>query len=348
MSDLYVDEYICCPVQSKLECVLDTEIQFTESNKRPGQKYKVVASNDLNQNAKLSDVFATQASEKVDGTCCYVGLREEKIELFARLDRKPHKKASKRFKSYTNQLLKCDDMEEKHSFAWKYPDDFKPVSEHWIPARNLRTDEYGIPCPDKNGHTPGWVPISVDPNQYCWHNATIDDVAQLALVLQPAKSNKSNLVITLCSLPKMLDYTYELIGTCINGNPYMLGSKKAPFHILIKHGSLPIHSLPPNLTVDSLKHWFDDKEITENKLEGLVWHCSNGNLFKLHRHHLGLPWPFGNDSMEPFLCKRSVKVSLETEKELIENSKFKTWLQFDGKQFKSLVDLAGVINYKLN
>lgn len=96
-----------------------------------------------------------------------------------------------------------------------------------------------------------------------------------------------------------------------------LGSKKQPVHCLVSHGSLLIKN-PPPVDFQQLQAWF--QESPEGRVEGIVWHCSDGTLVKValkicylasmkcflkafrapvrvclqvHRHHLGLRWPDG-------------------------------------------------------
>ncbi|XP_017374149.1 uncharacterized protein C12orf29 homolog isoform X3 [Cebus imitator] len=88
----------------------------------------------------------------------------------------------------------------------------------------------------------------------------------------------------------------------INGNPVPdenghipgLGSKKHPLHLLIPHGAFQIRNLP-SLKHNHLLSWFEGCK--EGKIEGIVWHCSDGCLIKVHRHHLGLCWPIPDTYM---------------------------------------------------
>ena len=56
-----------------------------------------------------------------------------------------------------------------------------------------------------------------------------------------------------------------------------LGSKTQPFHVLLKHGSIK-SDFPNDTEIDykSLQKWFENC-----KQEGIVWHCSNGKMFKV-------------------------------------------------------------------
>ena len=102
----------------------------------------------------------------------------------------------------------------------------------------------------------------------------------------------------------------ELIGTNINGNPYQLGSKQAPLHVLVRHGTIPFQKSPP-LDYNDLKTWISDDE--EGKVEGVVWHCSDGKLFKIHRHHLGLKWPCESPRLQAWPVKINVDITKYSE-----------------------------------
>lgn len=108
-------------------------------------------------------------------------------------------------------------------------------------------------------------------------------------------------------LADLLEQTLELIGTNINGNPYGLGSKKHPLHLLIPHGAFQIRNLP-TLKHNDLLSWFEG--CREGKIEGIVWHCSDGCLIKVHRHHLGLCWPIP----DPYMNSKPVVINMNLNK----------------------------------
>jgi hypothetical protein len=62
-----------------------------------------------------------------------------------------------------------------------------------------------------------------------------------------------------------------------------IGSKKFPIHILVVHGSLTVRN-PPEVKMETIKSWFQH----EGQVEGLVWHCANGTLFKVNLLELRL------------------------------------------------------------
>ncbi|XP_061915633.1 RNA ligase 1 isoform X4 [Entelurus aequoreus] len=229
-------------VQQKVSCIFMTEVKEEASRKRDCQPFHVVATAMVNPAVLEADLSCAVATEKLDGTCCYVSLYKGKPHLWARLDRRPNKQAEKRFKKY----------------------------------------QYS------HRSSKGWVPVEDDNKQYCWHSSVVDSSVGSALVLRPVLNNEDTLEIVALPLADLLEQTLELIGTNVNGNPYGLGSKKQPIHFLVSHGSICIRN-PPPVDFQQLYSWF--RGDSEGRIEGIVWHCAGGSLFKLHRHHLGLEWP---------------------------------------------------------
>uniref|UniRef100_A0A8C6S728 RNA ligase 1 n=1 Tax=Neogobius melanostomus TaxID=47308 RepID=A0A8C6S728_9GOBI len=319
-------------VQQKMPCVFTTEVKEEPSRKRDCQSYKVVATETLNPVAMDADVESALATEKVDGTCCYVSLFRGQPYLWARLDRKPNKQAEKRFKKHLHL------HRSGKGFSWNVAEDFKTVPETWIPAHGVKhlNDQ---PLPDENGHIPGWLPVDRDSKQYCWHSSVVDYELRAALVLRPTSHNHQHhhqaaLELRAVPLNELLEQTLELIGTNVNGNPYGLGSKKRPLHCLVSHGALPV-SEPPALDFHKLKSWFQTRP--EGRVEGVVWHCSDGTLLKLHRHHLGLRWPEG----DTLLGSRSVVVNVDTTVNEYGDSKdlFSSFSKLHGQTFDRLRDV---------
>jgi len=140
----------------------------------------------------------------------------------------------------------------------------------------------------------GWVPVEKHNKQYCWHSSVVNYEFEVALVLKHHPDDPGLLEISAMPLSDLLEQTLELIGTNINGNPYGLGSKKHPLHLLIPHGAFQIRNLP-TLKHNDLLSWFEG--CREGKIEGIVWHCNDGCLIKVHRHHLGLCWPIPDTYM---------------------------------------------------
>lgn len=58
-------------VQKKIKCLFQTSVVDSTSSKRPGQNYSVLATDSLQSDA-IAYVGTAHASEKIDGTCCFV------------------------------------------------------------------------------------------------------------------------------------------------------------------------------------------------------------------------------------------------------------------------------------
>ncbi|XP_006011068.1 RNA ligase 1 isoform X4 [Latimeria chalumnae] len=249
--------------------------------------------------------------------------------LWARLDRKPNKQAEKRFRKFQHS------GKDPKEFSWN-TEDFKAVPESWIPALGILQSD-GHLLPDENGHTPGWVPVEKNNKQYCWHSAVVNYEVGVALLLRP--HSDGGLEITMVPLTELQEQTLELIGTNINANPYGLGSKSHPVHFLVSHGAFPIHN-PPIIKYLDLAAWF--KECKEGKVEGIVWHCSDGTLLKLHRHHLGLPWPVPNI----YLNSQPVLINVDLthySSEFEPNSLFTAFAKLNGQRFNHLQEIPFTI-----
>ncbi|KAG7455767.1 hypothetical protein MATL_G00244540 [Megalops atlanticus] len=254
-------------VQQKMPCVFLTEVREEPSRKRECQQFQVVATESVNPRALQSNIHCALATEKLDGTCCYVSLYKGEPYLWARLDRKPSKQADRRFKQ---------SRKNREEFTWNVEEDFRNVPESWIPAHGVQHCN-GQPIPDENGHIPGWVPV---------------------------ERNR-------------------------------LGSKKQPIHLLVSHGSLHIRNAPA-VSYQQLAAWFQDCE--EGRVEGIVWHCNDGTLVKLHRHHLGLKWPDG----DTFLNRRPVVIRVPWESYALDtggHDLFAAFSNLNGRRFDRVQDV---------
>lgn len=146
------------------------------------QPFQVVATESLNPVALEADVDGALATEKLDGTCCYVTVYKGQPHLWARLDRKPNKQADRRFKKYQHahrsskggfllrqrnvvtsavgeavlegRGMKRQLFPTRSGFTWNVEEDFKTVPGTWIAAHGVKHVD-GQPVPDEHGHIPG-------------------------------------------------------------------------------------------------------------------------------------------------------------------------------------------------
>ncbi|XP_059160637.1 RNA ligase 1-like [Physella acuta] len=322
------------PVQRKVSCTYVIGVTDETSTKRNNQTYKVTATNELNPQALIDRVETALSTEKLDGTCCLIQEFQGVPWLWARHDRKPCKAGERRFAQFQKlkQIAKKNGEHINSVFNWNMNKDFKDPPVDWIPASQLEVKD-GVIMPDSIGHTPGWIPVQHNSRQHCWHLSAIDLNKGLALVLREDKENPEYLVIESQPLSALCGLTCELIGTNINGNPYSLGSKKFPVHLLVPHGSFLL-SCPSPADYSTMVDWFNS-EGADAQVEGIVWHCSNGALYKLHRHHLNLPWPLA----ETRLGRKKVKVHVEEGDLNQEKNLFTQLSKLNGQVLSSLLDL---------
>ncbi|XP_064603065.1 RNA ligase 1-like [Liolophura sinensis] len=290
-------------VQNKLACVFEVEVLREPSDKRCHQSYRVVATDRLRTEAIEHNVVSAVPSEKLDGTCVLISDFQGKPWLWARHDRKPSKQAERKFRAFQSNRkhLSNEGEEAGEEFVWNVSKDFREVPEHWVAAAGVESVA-GVPQPESNGHIPGWVPVEPSSRQHCWHLSAVNLHHGLALVLR--EDEHGDLEIVAVPLAELDGHTAELIGTNINANAYKIGTKQCPLHLLIVHGSVKLQN-PPRLALEELKDWFSSSPA--GKVEGIVWHCEDKTLFKLHRHHLGLPWPV----QEPIFSQRRVKLCVD-------------------------------------
>jgi hypothetical protein len=124
--------------------------------------------------------------------------------------------------------------------------------------RELRAGETSPPdfestgTDENTGKTVGWVPVGDGPEDR-WHREAFDG--------------------------SHADGSYELLGPKIQGNKD--GRER---HILQKHAEAHIYPDAPR-EFDALRAW-----LTENLIEGLVWHHPDGRMAKIKRRDFGLKW----------------------------------------------------------
>ncbi|XP_067656160.1 RNA ligase 1-like [Haliotis asinina] len=291
------------PVQQKVKCLFKIKVEDKASEKRQNQQFLVVATDKRCNEVEQHNLETAVVSEKIDGTCCYIAEYEGKPWLWARHDRKPNKSGDRKLKKYLSEKKAWSEdgeIGDRPTISWDIPRDFKEVPSQWIPALEVSV-EYGVPQPDEHGHIPGWVPVGPRNTQHKWHLSSVDLTNGLGLVL---RQTAEGLSVDCVPLTELLGNTVELIGTNINGNPYKIGNRRKPLHFLVVHGSMTL-TCPQPPTLQNLTHWF--RESDDGQVEGIVWHCETGALFKLHRHHVGLPWPIDL----PHLSKQRVRINVD-------------------------------------
>eukprot|EP00050_Salpingoeca_kvevrii_P018145 m.71225 g.71225 ORF g.71225 m.71225 type:complete len:327 (-) comp7925_c0_seq2:37-1017(-) len=287
-----------CSVEGKLPCVFETAVLPQASAKRGGQAYSVVATSQLRSDF-LECVRAghVTATEKLDGTCSVVDLDPESgvPRLWARLDRKPSKAASRAFREFEKQqrTLASSDPQSSdadkvstsssNEFPWDEALHFAEAPAGWRPAKEVKRNHATNSLqPTPNGHLPGWMPVTAENTSYKWHLSALSLETDSILVLEIGKQ-EGEVRLEWHPLADHVEQTFELVGPKVN-KAYDLN-----FHFFVQHGKIPLNLTLDDLTFDHLREWILRPA---NYCEGVVFHCIRPSgekaLFKVHQHHLGL------------------------------------------------------------
>jgi len=295
-----------CSVKGKIEAIYETTvIKNEQSSKRKGQPFKVVTTECLKERfLENKEAGHLQPTLKIDGTSCLIDEFNGRPWLWARHDVKPNKIGDKKFKAWKEEMslhVECP-SEEAPVLDLDLESDFKEFPDDWRSATGSTKENA---TPSDNGHLVGWVPVDPSLRNHLWHLSVVNLSTSHGLVTKYNKEIKS-LTVSIFPLKDLVGNTFELIGTNVNANPYGLGSKKAPVHLLIQHGEIPI-------TISDKLHTYSQQELNDwfasenGQSEGIIWHSTqNNDMFKVHRHHLQQRWPVPT----PVLVSFPVSISL--------------------------------------
>ena len=178
---------------------------------------------------------------------------------------------------------------KEHKLYKRYDAKFDKKKGIWKPK-----PEGFEPCqePDEiTGHQPGWIPIRYITKQEQKENRYFKMAWDL--INKVNSFTKGNFYLNFPN-PKHIDGTYELVGIVINGNP-----EKFNGMYFVKHGYITLSSIAGYkynhemaLNVEQpLKYDAIKKFLEYSKIEGIVWHHSDGRMSKIKRSDFGLEWP---------------------------------------------------------
>jgi hypothetical protein len=141
------------------------------------------------------------------------------------------------------------------------------------PADWVRTGEL-----DDNGHTIGFIPIATDPSAKYMREA-LDMAKQEAVIL-----NRDTDTTRRMSWAELAGKTVEFVGPKVQGNPCKLS-----VHCFAIHGEIEVPQAEvPFSSYVALQQHMRDHPL---EFEGYVGRVlATGELFKITRSHLGLPW----------------------------------------------------------
>lgn len=155
----------------------------------------------------------------------------------------------------------CDWVQHGHGFATRKYDgtsclvrDGKLYKRRELRPGDIAPPDFESLGTDENtGKTVGWVPVGNGPEDKYHREAMADAIPP--------------------------NGTYELLGPKIQGNKDQRGK-----HELQAHATAHVYYDAPR-EFEALKVW-----LTENNIEGLVWHNADGRMAKIKRRDFGLKW----------------------------------------------------------
>lgn len=269
-SDIQVQS---CQVHDKVRPIFVCKHQEgteTEKAGRSGAKY--LATPHLNDElvTLLAAGLCFKVTAKVDGTSVIV----RNDELYKRRDRKP----------------KWDKKQKKKVM--------KPMPSSWV-LTGVQTETHGVGyMPLESGDTWFFDVFERD-------SETPDAVDEIGFPLVNGERSTrvrvlevkdSKLQYRFADLSELSGKSFELLGPKIQCNSHGL-----EYHALMEHGEIICKTYPDissntgESLLEEIREWHRMDPLGQ-AIEGVVLHFENGKMFKLHRHHLDMPW--GHQSVE--------------------------------------------------
>jgi len=245
-------------------------VEGTETDKANRSGLKYLATSQLNDEliSYLTTGIKYKTTAKVDGTSIIV----KNNNMLKRRDRKKAWDKNKR-----TMVL-------------------KNMPQNWIQT-GVQTDSHGVGyMPLEKGDT--WFFDAFERDVDC-PNQTNDIGHPLVKGVQSTRVRvieilESKLVYRYVELSELNDRSFELLGPMIQSNPHGLEYHALMEHGLIKCPTYPnINEITGNNLLDAIREWHRTDPLGSS-IEGVVMHFENGNMFKLHRHHLDMKW--GNNT----------------------------------------------------
>lgn len=270
--DCEVGTKITCPVMGKIECIYDREQsnEPTLKHGRSGPQFLAVSRFAQEFMAATMAGIVFSFTGKIDGTCTLVK---------------------------DGQMFKRRDLKDLSNVPAKWFQTANEINGHFIGFMPLEQGDPHLMChPLRDG---------VEPTTRNLKNPESYDLSRVRALFLVDGSMQMKIVLT-----ESLDgKTVEVVGPKLNNNSHGL-----EFHCVIPHGEIEIPKeqfldlvsavteqtadttettetadVTERPILDEIKNWFLTSKMGPF-LEGIVIHFENGQMFKLHREHLGLPW----------------------------------------------------------
>lgn len=272
---------VVCPVVDKISGIFRTAVvPGTKTAKYGRNGDKMLATNDLDPGLvmALKKKQKIRITKKMDGSCAFILMNPttKRVELHKRRDVKPGKMKPSTWFQINKRPHEDDDKMNYHA-----PDHnigFMPLEE------KNKDDQWFFEA----------YPLDTDGKHI---------MTKITALVPVLEKQTDGLYITHMEykdidINTLENQSVEFMGPKINGNPHKLQK-----HCIVPHGCIELKSFP-DLTqfideetlqtkpgaLDAIKKWFNDDPLAPFA-EGVVIHLpESGRLYKLHRHHLDMPW----------------------------------------------------------
>jgi hypothetical protein len=153
----------------------------------------------------------------------------------------------------------------------------------------------------RDGHHVGYMPLTPiipgSKSKACaeYHSVFITDHGiEMVKVLRFADiGGVCKLRVHHVTLESLAGKSLELVGQKVQSDPHGISKHVESGHVLIEHGIIGLSTCPDSIDapdfLDRLKEWCITDPVGI-ALEGIVVHFATGQMFKLTKHHLALPW----------------------------------------------------------
>jgi len=136
---------------------------------------------------------------------------------------------------------------------------------------------------DKKGHRIGFIPVQLIGKDDKWFKDALV-ITETEVMIKVFGFDNGTTIIKTVPIKDLEGQTVEFVGPKVQGDPHKIG-----VHCVIPHGIFKLDGFPQDFNFDKFVKWFSEDKKTQF-FEGIVVHFENGQLFKIHRHHMDLEW----------------------------------------------------------
>ena len=202
----------------------------------------------------------------------YLATNEINPELLQFLNNKIKYKATGKIDGTSAIIRKNDESQKIEIYKRRDIKQNREIPKNWIQTGSNKSD-----------HLIGYMPLEEGDKWFHDCYGTNNNVKIITL-----NEEKNGLCYKEVDISTLDGQSVEIIGPKFQNNPHQL-----KMNCLMPHGLIYLNDFPEikenqdNLEI--IKEWFRNSSIS-TYLEGVVLHLENGNMYKLHRHHLNMEW----------------------------------------------------------